>query len=375
MSTMMNRIAVIAIPFVLTAVTIRAELRGPVDLEKGKVTIEAKESSFENFRGRRSLRLHNGTAWLDDAGFRDGVIEFELAASGEKGFHGVAFRASNHENYEHVYLRPHLSGKSDSVQYTPVYHGDAAWQICVGKGFEGAVTIEPDRWIHVRLAVSGSKARLEVDGQPVDFPALVRPVSSGAIGLTSLGKPARFADLVVEPLSPDDVAAFDAMHETPEAAPAGTVERWRVSTPFAESKIQSLNRLDPASWRDLQWAALSTSVRGIANLAMLRERSKGANTVFAAVTLRAKRAGVVTVRFGFSDRVVVFLNDRPLYRGDDTYANRDYRFLGTIGLFDELVLPLKRGDNDLRFAVSEDFGGWGVTLQVPEGHGVEVVTR
>jgi hypothetical protein len=46
--------------------------------------------------------------------------------------------------------------------------------------------------------------------------------------------------------------------------------------------------------------------------------------------------------------------------GADDYRSRDYRFLGTIGYFDELYLPLKKGENELIFAVSEDFGGWGI---------------
>jgi hypothetical protein len=46
-------------------------------------------------------------------------------------------------------------------------------------------------------------------------------------------------------------------------------------------------------------------------------------------------------------------------------ASRDRSFLGTVGLFDELILPLKRGDNELQFAVSEGFGGWAVVAQLP----------
>jgi hypothetical protein len=104
---------------------------------------------------------------------------------------------------------------------------------------------------------------------------------------------------------------------------------------------------------------------------MLRQRDNERNTVFAAVTLRADDAHPVLVRFGFSDRVRVFLNGRPLYRGNDKFQSRDYRFLGTVGLFDELILPLQRGDNELWLAVSEDFGGWAVTAQLPDG-GAEV---
>jgi hypothetical protein len=59
-----------------------------------------------------------------------------------------------------------------------------------------------------------------------------------------------------------------------------------------------------------------------------------------------------------SDRAVVYLNGRPLYRGDDTYRSRDYRFLGSIGWYDALYLPLEAGENELVIAVSEDLGGW-----------------
>ena len=66
------------------------------------------------------------------------------------------------------------------------------------------------------------------------------------------------------------------------------------------------------------------------------------------------------LELGFSDRAVVYLNGRPLYRGDDTYRSRDYRFLGSIGWYDELYLPLEAGENELVIAVSEDLGGWGL---------------
>ena len=77
--------------------------------------------------------------------------------------------------------------------------------------------------------------------------------------------------------------------------------------------------------------------------------------------------GVATVRemsFGFSDRVRVYLNGRLLYAGNDGYTTRDYRFLGSVGLFDTVALPLQKGDNELAFAVSENFGGWAVVAAI-----------
>jgi hypothetical protein len=76
------------------------------------------------------------------------------------------------------------------------------------------------------------------------------------------------------------------------------------------------------------------------------------------ITSKSNRA------FGFSDGVTIYLNDKALYAGSDIFMSRDYRFLGTIGFFDTLFLPLKKGDNELWLVVSEVFGGWGVKAKL-----------
>ena len=101
--------------------------------------------------------------------------------------------------------------------------------------------------------------------------------------------------------------------------------------------------------------------------------SEDANSVFAKVILNSEKAQYKNLSLGYSDRVQVFLNGQLLYRGTNRFQSRDYRYLGSIGFFDHIVLPLKQGDNELLLAVSEDFGGWGVSLQVLEGQDVEVV--
>jgi hypothetical protein len=325
--------------------------------------IKARHSKVERYLGRDALFLDDGTAWLDDANFQDGIIEFDVAASVEPGFHGLAFRAADHDNYEEVYLRSHLSDKPDATQYTPVFNGLWGWQIYSGPRFTQQVTIVPDRWVHVRVVVHGQRLELSVDGKTVVFPQMIRPAAAGAVGFNVSLTPAHFANFVMtrgENPPPEGGDGAPAV-----ATPAGVTARWRVSTTFAEKRLDSLGDLDPASWRDLTWDSLESSTGGIANLAMLRKLDGGRNTVFAATTLHADEARRVLLHFGFSDRVRVYLNGRPLYRGNDAFQTRDRVFLGTVGLFDELILPLKRGDNELWFAVSENFGGWAVVAQLP----------
>jgi hypothetical protein len=111
---------------------------------------------------------------------------------------------------------------------------------------------------------------------------------------------------------------------------------------------------------------------GTANLARVQGVAEGRDTVFARLVVRSQREQVKRVRFGFSDEVRVYFNDRLLYGGGDVYQSRDYRFLGTIGLYDELYLPLRRGENELWLAVTENFGGWGVTARFENMEGIKL---
>ena len=66
------------------------------------------------------------------------------------------------------------------------------------------------------------------------------------------------------------------------------------------------------------------------------------------------------------------MNGALLYSGDNTYRSRDYHYLGTIGLFDEVPLNLRAGDNELVFAVSESFGGWAIMAAIKDQEGLEI---
>lgn len=334
--------------------------------------VEAEEVHQEEYLGRDALRVRNGTAWLEGVSLQDGSVELDMAVPAEQGFHGLAFRARDDESFEHVYLRPHLSGKPDAAQYTPVFHGVSGWQLYTGPWFALPVEIAPDRWVHVRVRFAGARAEVSVDGQRLVFPRLLRPVEAGGIGLTASGASARFANVVVKRGKAGSIADPTASAQEETETPSGIVRRWRVSTPFSEDRLDPVGRIDPDEWGELTWHELDSGPRGIANLAMLRRRTAERNTVFAAVTLRSPDTRPIRARFGFSDRVTVYLNGQPLFRGNDRWRTRDYRFLGTVGLFDEQVLPLRPGDNELWLAVSEDFGGWGVTLQLPDPGPVEI---
>jgi hypothetical protein len=337
--------------------------------------VHAAEWRVESYRGRSALFLRDGAAWLKGSRFQNGTIEFDIAFSNVGGFPGIAFRAATHSDFELFYLRQNLSGGPHATQYTPVLHNLYAWQIYAGPAWESTAHWTYDRWMHVKLLVRGGRAELFVDGDSaVQVVRELRgPKGAGEIGLLS-GNGARFTNVIVRPDEGQGTAtnvATPLMASPRDSTPATVVRSWRVSAPFPESTLVSLTELKAVPGEGA-WTALGVEERGIANLARLAGNGDGRNTVVAAVTLTSDRDRIVRARFGYSDRVRVFLNGRLLYAGNAGFGTRDPEFLGIVGLFDELSLPLRRGPNELWFAVSETFGGWAVTADVPDRAGVKV---
>lgn len=328
-------------------------------LDEARWEWHAEDHGFEEHLGRPALRLGNGLAAISDAGFENGVLEVDMAIGPERSISGVAWRISDPGNYESFFLRPHRRGFPDSTQYTPVWNGISSWQLHHGRGYTSAIAFPTDEWLHLRIAVSGVRA--EVFVSDMDTPALIvdqlkhaqRP---GGIGLYG-GGVAYYSNLTIERTR--DVALTTEPPPDPEPPP-GVVDNWLVSDAFAERAIAGRRTLGPEDLAARSWTALAAEPGGLADLGRVNALRDGRNTVFARCTLRSAAERVARLDLGFSDRVAVFLNGRLLYTGDDAYLSRDHRFLGIIGWYDALYLPLAAGDNDLVLAVSEDFGGWGV---------------
>ncbi len=337
----------------------------PFDSERWK--IDAREHRVTEHLGRPSLYLKGGVAWIADQDVKDGVIEFDVAFTGERGFMGGLWRMQDRGNYEDFYVRPHQSGKPDANQYTPVFHGLSGWQLYHGDGHGAAVSYPTNAWIHVKIVFSGSRGEVFIDSEkPVlAIHEMKHEVRAGKVGLSASNfAPAHFSrfsyraierPVLSSPLPPAAVA------------PAGTVRSWSVSGAFAEATLDGKTRLGEGDKAGLTWKTLPAERTGITNLARVTTLSPATNTVFARVVVDAEREEVRKVRFGYSDRVKVFLNDRLIYGGNNGYQSRDFRYLGTIGLFDELYLPLRQGSNELWFAVSESFGGWGILAVLDDG--------
>jgi hypothetical protein len=356
-----------------------------LDLSDPRWELKGDGVRVEPVDGRPALRLRSGTAHRRDLVLQDGTIEFDMKLNGRRSFVYLLFRMQSDTEYEEIYFRPHKTRLPDAVQYNPVYQGAGTWQLYHGPDATAAVELTPDSWLHVRLVLQGRRAALYVGeaGEPrLVVTRLAREPRAGYLAFRSFvppGEPAdslpvRIANVTVRPdVVPAGFAALPAPAE-PTAVP-GAIARWKLSpafVPAAGAVLALPGDLPPrASW--IPAAAEPSALVVLGRHLPLPPAAKRVATA-AAVTVRARQAGVRRFNFGYSDEVSVFLNGRILFSGNASYSFNFPRREGLIELSQgALYLPLEAGDNDLVLVVSDVFGGWGVMGQLESLEGLEIL--
>ena len=118
---------------------------------------------------------------------------------------------------------------------------------------------------------------------------------------------------------------------------------------------------------------METEFTGMLNVARAAVRQGRKNTVLVKLTVDSDKSQVKKLDFGFSDKVLAYVNGNLVYGGSNIFGSRDYRYLGTLGLFDSLYVRLKKGKNDIVFALTENFGGWGLKARFENTDGISAI--
>lgn len=160
-----------------------------------RLELSNAQVQWVTYRGRRALKLaplpghehaqnEEMSAVLTESDFKDGTIEIDVAGArragyskaeditGFKGMIGVSFRVQG-ERAERFYIRPENARVDDqlfrnrSTQYesVPGFPWDQLRQEHPGV-YESYVDLEPGAWTTIRIEVSGTTARLYVNGAP-----------------------------------------------------------------------------------------------------------------------------------------------------------------------------------------------------------------
>jgi len=333
-----------------------------------------------SYLGRPAIYINRGVALVRGAAMENGTLDLDVAATDTTNVLGVAFRAATPRFSNVVFLRPGASGTEEAVQYGPAFNSlGVAWQVYHGDGANATAEIERNRWVHVRLQLDGPVARLYVDTATAPTLVVPRVVTSAGSGLGvwtgAFGRGAYFSNIRYT------AAPGSAVQTTAPSSPAGTVLDWEISNAieapdFSPASLPDLGRLtwqrveaEPEGFvlinryreapvggvpRDSAGAVLTDSV--------MTGRIAGSRIVYARTTITTAHDEIRRLQYAYSNGVVVYLNGRPLAFAMNPGGLRGLGVMSRVG--DAVYLPLRRGRNQLVFAVIQCTGGWAFSARL-----------
>ncbi len=337
-----------------------------VAMQPSSWSIGNQKASFTNIDGKDVMKIDHGPVWAKGINFTDGIIEADLSVYPERSFGGICFRGDEEGNAEMIYLRIPMSGKDDAIQYVPLFHHDANWQLY--PEHQSNYVFPQNSWVHMKIVVSGNTATLFMD--TVTKPVLVitnlrTHNRSGKIGLACLGEQT-FANLVYTPMTPSALTPVAVRKED------GLITQYQVSQ--SDTIDKNTKEIAYPSSTKFNWKTVATDEDGLLDISKYYPKqniesyqSRSNDMVWIKEELSANEPLTRKMNFDFSNRVWIFLNGQILYHGDHSFFLKGPFYQGSIDkkfISDAIYLPLKKGKNELLIGISAVANGWGIISRI-----------
>ncbi|MFC4218936.1 family 16 glycoside hydrolase [Flagellimonas marina] len=328
---------------------------------------QGSDYEYQDFENRKTLLLDGGTeANLKE--FKNGTIEVDIHANQKRSFAGISFRKQD-DTMEEVYMRMHKSNQSDAVQYTPIFSWESNWQLY--PEHQAAAGILQSAWNTLKIRVMGTLAKVYLNEKEVLLiDKLKIDNGTGGISLFALfGN--QFSNFKV---SHGEVLEISKIAQK-VTNNGNLITEWKLSKafPFEPKNFESGLRTE-----NLGFNAAKTEPSGLLPISKFIEKpSKNGfennqeDYVVAQLEINSENSQDKKFSFDYSDRCIVYLNGKEIFRGNNAFRSKGPQFQGHLGIDgNTLSLPLQKGKNILDIVVIEKANGWGLTGKFNETSGL-----
>lgn len=321
----------------------------------------SEETTFEKFDNRETLVLNGGRITVKNQKFANGTIEVEVYANTIRSFAGITFRRQNN-NMEEVYMRMHKSNQVDAVQYTPIFNNESNWQLFREK--QARVSFKKTGWNSLRIEVNNQSAEVFVNDKKVmTIDKLRTKHTTGEIGLFALFSN-RFSNFRFTPKDAVEGAKKDSI----VAVDPAIITKWKItkSKPYKAEDIQFENLLKE------EYITVETEATGLLPISKYIKKSSSGNFeqneedyIVASTTVNSDNDETKLFSFDYSDRIIVYLNGKAVFKGNNAFRAKGIQYMGHINInTNKLYLPLEKGVNKIHCVVMDKANGWGLIAKL-----------
>lgn len=375
------RVAIALAPLLLTIQTAQAAAPTRVPMTADHWTTAAGTVEFVEHMGVPSIELKagsyaqhiaSGRAVLNGLIFRSGTIQYDVDASSGMGA-ALAFRHSDDDNYEEVYLRPQpkCDQAPDCIQYAPQSHGVLMWDLF--PQYQSPAPLREGEWNHMKLVISGRQMNIFVNGAKEPTLKVGRLEGDNDAGGLMLEGPGFIANLTVTP------DAVENLSPEPQPDPASSdpryVRNWRIA-PFTKLAVDQVPAAADLPAPSSAWTALQAEENGLVNVSRiygLPFPRPDRGLVWLKTTIHSNHQQQRRVSLGWAREIWIFVDGQPVFADKNLYMPKDARKEpdGRCSLQNaSFLLPLKAGNNELTVAIANNFYGWGLLMRLDDTKGV-----
>lgn len=331
-----------------------------VDMVSSNWNINDK-TTFEEFDDRKTLVLNGGRITVKDQKFTNGTIEVDIYANSKRSFAGITFRKQN-DNMEEVYMRLHKSKQADAVQYTPIFNNESNWQLY--REHQAMVSFKNTGWNTLRLDVSNNNAEVFVNDEKVMHINHLRTGNTiGEVGLFALFTN-RFSNFRIR----HNNEVKDEKKENINNSENGVITQWEIT----EAKLYKEEELDYNNFLKEKYIRVNTEKSGLLPISKhIRKTSSGRfeknneDYTIASITVNADQKETKLFSFDYSDKIIVYLNGKIIFKGNNAFRAKGMQYTGHIDInANKLYLPLERGVNKIHCVVIDKANGWGIIAKL-----------
>ena len=323
--------------------------------------IVPQDAYFETFDNRETLVLKQGRAMVKQLNFKNGTVAVDVYANPKRSFAGINFRENN-DNMEEVYLRMHKSNQVDAMQYTPVFNNESNWQLY--REHQANIGFKKEGWNTLQIEVQHQSAKVYVNAIMVlAVDQLKTDESEGGLGLWALfGN--RFSNFRVTHTE----SSPKAKTATPRVKDPAIISTWDLSP----SALYEEEKLDFEQFSKASYTEVTTEASGLLPLSKYAKKTSAGSFeqnkedyVVAKTTIEAQQAETRLFSFDYSDKIIVYLNGQPLFKGNNAFRHKGPQHTGHMAITtNKLYLPLKKGTNQIHCVVIDKANGWGLMAKL-----------
>ena len=317
----------------------------------------SEKATFETFDNRETLVLSGGRISAKGIEFTNGTIEVDVYANAKRSFAGITFRKQK-ENMEEVYMRMHKSRQVDALQYTPIFNNESSWQLY--REYQAQITFKNTGWNTLRIEVSNGTAQVFVNDEKVlSIDHLRTENATGEVGLFALFTN-RFSNFRVTHKD----AAPDIKDDTVAPVDDNLITQWKIT----EAKPFKTEAFEVIDFSRESYTTVTTEKSGLLPISKYVKKSRSGNFeqntedyIVAAAAIEASDNETRLFSFDYSDKIMVYLNGKLLFRGNNAFRAKGPQHTGHIAVdANTLYLPLKKGSNMIHCVVIDKANGWGL---------------